>query len=164
MVLPWSEPPRELGLSAYSMSNHMSDREQIKPNSVGYPPESHAFVLDGLAHTVRLVHGDKVAVPADGVPDPSDHVSGEQLCLGLRDYAIRRYGRLAGTVLRRWNISETDDFGRIVFAMVESKKLLCRPEDTPASFRAVFDFAEAFGDLAAPGNFSGQSTSGEHHS
>ena len=127
----------------------MQDWESIKPMAGGFPPESFAFVLEGLAHTVRMVHGEKVAVGADSELNESHHVSGKQLCMGLRDFALRRYGRLAGTVLRRWHIRETDDFGRIVFAMVEAKKMHRRPEDTPEAFRAIFDFDEAFGDLAA---------------
>ncbi len=120
--------------------------EGIKPHAGPFPPAAFQFVLDGLAHTVRIVHGEQVAVSPDGEPEPSHHVSGRQLCMGLRDFAIRQYGRLAGTVLRRWNIQETDDFGRIVFAMIEAKKLYKRPEDTPEEFRSVFDFEEAFGN------------------
>lgn len=126
----------------------MQDWESLKPFAGTYTPESFLFVLEGLAHTVRVVHSDKVAIGGDSDINESHHVSGRQLCMGLRDYALRRYGRLAGTVLRRWNVTSTDDFGRIVFAMVDAKKMHKRPEDTPDAFRDVFDFDEAFGDLA----------------
>jgi uncharacterized repeat protein (TIGR04138 family) len=97
-------------------------------------------VREGLSHTVLKVHTD-----AEQMPDAARHVSGQQLCIGLRDYAIERYGLLAPTVLRTWNISRTDDFGRIVFAMIEHGLLSKTAHDTLEDFRAVFDFDEAFG-------------------
>jgi uncharacterized repeat protein (TIGR04138 family) len=74
----------------------------------------------------------------------SRHVTGQQLCLGLRDYAIKRYGMMAPAVLRAWNLRRTDDFGRIVFAMIEHGLMSKTAEDTLDDFRAVYDFEEAF--------------------
>lgn len=126
----------------------MQDWDQIKSFAGVFPPAAFLFVLEGLGHTVRMIHGEQVAVSADSEEqNESHHVTGQQLCMGLRDYALRRYGRLAGSVLRRWNIRETDDFGRIVFALIDAQKLRKRPEDTLDDFRGVFDFDEAFGDL-----------------
>ena len=72
------------------------------------------------------------------------HVSGQQLCLGLRDYAIERYGILAPAVLEHWHIIRTEDFGRIVFAMIDAGLMSKTSADTLEAFRAVFDFGEAF--------------------
>lgn len=74
----------------------------------------------------------------------SRHVSGQQLCLGLRDYAIKRYGMMAPAVLRAWNIRATDDFGRIVFAMIDHRLMSKTAEDSLDDFRSVYDFDEAF--------------------
>src|SRR5947209_12845686 len=81
--------------------------------SACYPEDAHEFVRQGLAYTVGRVHGEN--------PDPKlcRHVCGQQLCEGLREYALSRWGMMARTVLRRWNINRTEDFGRIVFAMIE---------------------------------------------
>jgi uncharacterized repeat protein (TIGR04138 family) len=113
--------------------------------SVGrpFPPQAIQFIREGLAHTVKMVHGES----AGSEDDESRHVSGQQLCMGLRDYAIRKYGLLARTVLRTWNVHSTEDFGRIVFAMIEAKMMRKTDEDRPEDFHAVFDFDEAFGDL-----------------
>jgi uncharacterized repeat protein (TIGR04138 family) len=125
--------------------------EELKPAAGRFPPAAFEFVLAGLSHTVRSVHGAAVAEQmASGEADPDDesrHVSGRQLCLGLRDYALQRYGRLARTVLGRWNINETDDFGRIVFAMIEAKQLRKTEQDRFEDFQGVFQFDDAFGDL-----------------
>ena len=79
-----------------------------------------------------------------GMNSNSRHVSGQQLCLGLRDYAIKRYGMMAPAVLRSWNLRRTDDFGRIVFAMIEHGLMSKTAEDTLEDFQAVYDFDEAF--------------------
>jgi len=76
----------------------------------------------------------------------SRHVSGEQLCNGLRDFALQQFGLLARTVLNRWNITNCEDFGRIVFAMVESRILAKTEDDSIDDFRDVFDFDAAFQD------------------
>ena len=55
---------------------------------------------------------------------------------------------MASTVLESWNIHRTDDFGRIVFAMIEHGVMSKTPQDSPADFRGVFDFDEAFAPAA----------------
>ncbi len=107
-----------------------------------FPPAAFLFVREGLAHTVKLVHGDEAA------EDESRHVTGQQLCMGLRDFAIRQYGLLARTVLRRWSVQTTEDFGRIVYAMVEAGIMRKNDDDSLEHFRGVFDFDEAFADLS----------------
>ncbi len=106
-----------------------------------FPREAFQFVRDGLAHTVEMLHGEG---QLGDETDESKHVSGQQLCLGLRDYAIDRYGRMARLVLEHWGLRATDDFGRIVFAMVEVGLMRKTDEDSIEDFRAVYDFHEAF--------------------
>ena len=74
----------------------------------------------------------------------TEHVSGQQLCMGLRDYAIEQFGMLARPVLEGWSIRRTDDFGRMVFAMIEAGAMSKTPQDTPDDFNGVYDFDEAF--------------------
>lgn len=108
-----------------------------------YPLEAFLFVQRGLDHTVRKLHGE---------PDPAGkssqmdnrHVSGRDLCHGLREYAIQEYGLLARAVLRRWGIYASEDFGHIVFAMVDAGLMHKTDEDTIDDFIGVIDFAEAF--------------------
>jgi len=72
------------------------------------------------------------------------HVSGEQLCRGIRDLAIERWGMMAATVLRNWNIRRTRDIGRLVFSLIAAGRLQKQPSDSVEEFDAVFDFREAF--------------------
>jgi uncharacterized repeat protein (TIGR04138 family) len=117
------------------------DWATVREKAGPFAPEAFAFIREGLAHTVRTIHGD---VETQTEHEETRHVSGQQLCLGLRDYAIRKYGMLARTVLARWGVHATDDFGRIVFAMIETGLLRKSERDTISDFRSVYDFSEAF--------------------
>lgn len=103
-----------------------------------YPPEAYEFIQQGLSFTVQKLHGDAPK------PDADRHVSGRQLCQGLREYSLIQWGLLARTVLRRWNITSTLDFGRIVFALVDGGHMQKTDEDTIEDFRGVIDFRTGF--------------------
>ena len=51
---------------------------------------------------------------------------------------------LAPAVLQHWHIHRTEDFGRIVYAMIEGEALSKTPEDSIEDFAGVYDFDEAF--------------------
>jgi uncharacterized repeat protein (TIGR04138 family) len=102
--------------------------------SADYPPEAYEFVQMGLRFAVSKVHGK--ALPEEG----QSHISGAELCAGLREYALSRWGIMARTVLERWNITRTLDFGHIVFNLVKAGKLGVTDNDTIDDFRNVFDF------------------------
>jgi uncharacterized repeat protein (TIGR04138 family) len=108
--------------------------------STKYPVDAFFFVQRGLDYTAQKVHGQ-------GKPDDeaaARHVSGQQLCHGLRDYALAQYGMLARTVLQHWNITKSEDFGVIVFAMIRAKLMRKTDEDSFEDFRGVYDFNQAF--------------------
>ena len=108
----------------------------------GYPVGAFLFVQRGLEFTVQQIHG-----PLDDDADfeaGMRHVSGRQLCEGLRDFAIEQYGMLAKTVLRRWRIRACEDFGHIVFAMIEADMMHKTEDDSLEDFVDVFDFEQAF--------------------
>jgi uncharacterized repeat protein (TIGR04138 family) len=124
------------------------DWKSIRQKAGPYPQEAFQFVRDGLQHTVKMVHGEEAAKASNADKGPDKHVSGQQLCLGLRDYAVVRYGMMARTVLGRWGVYKTDDFGRIVFAMIDAGLMRKSDDDAFEDFQAVYEFDEAF--TAAP--------------
>ena len=103
-----------------------------------YPAEAYLFVQQGLTYTVQKIHAEQTD------PNASRHVSGRDLCEGLRELALKQWGLMARTVLARWNITSTMDFGRIVFAMVEHDLLQKTENDRVEDFRKVYDFTTAF--------------------
>lgn len=111
-----------------------------------YPLAAFLFVQRGLDFTVRRLHGEppEGAEPDDPAANESRHVSGHELCYGLRDFAIEQYGLLARTVLRRWCVESCEDFGHIVFAMVDAGLMHKNEQDSIDDFVDVFDFADAF--------------------
>ncbi len=103
-----------------------------------YPIEAFEFVQQGLSFTVQKMHGE---LKDEKV---SRHVTGRDLCEGLREFALMNWGLLARTVLARWNVRKTVDFGRIVFALVDNGYMQKTANDTLEDFRDVFDFKGAF--------------------
>lgn len=79
-----------------------------------------------------------------GIDELNRHVSGQNLCWGLRDYALQRWGAMASAVLRHWNIRQTRDFGEIVFALVENDFLQKQSSDHLDDFSNVYEFTDAF--------------------
>jgi uncharacterized repeat protein (TIGR04138 family) len=125
--------------------------EEVIHEDGRYPQEAFAFLHDGLGHAVRLTHGEDAESlereqeePSEDPASPGRHVTGAQLCWGLRDLAIRRWGSLARCVLHRWNIRETLDFGHMVYLLIEHGYMRKTPEDSEEDFRDVYDFQEAF--------------------
>jgi uncharacterized repeat protein (TIGR04138 family) len=120
------------------------DWKLVRQKAGPYPQEAFQFVREGLAHTVKTIHGEAASEGRTG-PGAEPHVSGQQLCIGLRDWAVRQYGMLAKTVLAQWGVRRTEDFGKIVFAMIDAGLMRGSETDTPEDFRGVYDFDEAFG-------------------
>ena len=106
-----------------------------------YPIEAFLFLQQGLGFAVNHVHGE-VTQTTD--PEVSRHITGPQLCEGLRAYALSQWGMLAKVVLARWEIHSTLDFGRIVFALVDAGHMQKTENDTLEDFRNVYDFKTAF--------------------
>jgi len=96
-----------------------------------YKPEAYIFVHDALGHTwARL--------------DERRHVTGRELLEGIKDLALKRYGRMAKAVLNSWGVKTTDDFGAIVFNLVGAGLLSKTEEDRVEDFHEVYDFDEVF--------------------
>jgi uncharacterized repeat protein (TIGR04138 family) len=112
--------------------------EQVIGEDGLYPVEAFDFVHRGLMFTTDQLH----AAITD--PNESRHISGQQLCEGLRQYALLQWGLLARTVLHRWNITRTEDFGAIVYMLIKTGVMGKTEEDTFDDFREVYDFTAAF--------------------
>jgi uncharacterized repeat protein (TIGR04138 family) len=122
-----------------SQEDNGLDLKEMLASAGPYPIEAFHFVREGLSFTAEKVHDD-----AETLDESERHITGQQLCLGLREFAIDRYGLLAPTVLAHWLVTRTDDFGRIVFAMIGQGLMSKTDTDTLEDFRSVYDFHEAF--------------------
>ncbi len=128
--------------------------EQIFQEDSRYPVDAVEFIREGLSFTIEWLRGrkgsgdhfdDEIAESNDGLESPPmQHVSGQQLCEGLRVLAQKKWGFLARQVLRRWNINDTRDFGEIVFLLVDNGWMQKQPHDCIEDFDQVYDFEEVF--------------------
>jgi len=98
----------------------------------GELPDQIEQIIDQLGGAESLVHR------------VNRHIGGDELCWGLRDLALERWGFMAGAVLSHWGIRKTEDIGQMVFALVENEMLQKEPTDRLADFENVFDFETAF--------------------
>lgn len=110
-------------------------------NDRAYPAEAFQFVADALV-------GASVSAKHSIWSLPHSHVRGASLCYALRDSAIESFGPEARQVLASWGIRSCEDFGRIVFAMVDSGAIQKSADDRIEDFSNVFDFDAAFSEGA----------------
>ena len=136
-----------------------------------YPVDAYRFLQEALDRSVKRVHGPaaRSARPdpaeADAPPrrrrrrrregsedlrDHPHHVSGRQLCDGLADLAVERYGRMARAVLAGWNIHATRDFGEMVFVLVDNDFLQKTDGDRVEDFEDVFPLRRLEEQYAVP--------------
>jgi uncharacterized repeat protein (TIGR04138 family) len=101
-----------------------------------YAPDAYFFVREALDYTVK-----SLKKPAEG---PKRHVSGRELLEGIRVYVLNEYGPLSLRVLHHWGVTRTEDFGEIVFHLVETGRLGKTDSDTREDFAGGYDFADAF--------------------
>jgi uncharacterized repeat protein (TIGR04138 family) len=71
-------------------------------------------------------------------------VTGGELLDGIRKFALKEYGPLTLTVLNHWGIRRCEDFGELVFIMVEKGLLGKTDEDRKEDFSGGYDFESAF--------------------
>lgn len=104
-----------------------------------FHPEAYRFVFESLQFTQESLRRPLPRSPND----ENAHISGQELCEGIRQLAVKRFGLLARTVFTHWGVRSTSDFGRIVFELIERGEMKKTDSDTLADFSEVYDFDEA---------------------
>lgn len=138
-----------------------SDWKRIRSAGATHPVEAYAFVRRGLEATLRRVlEAEADALGGSLGGGEIRHLSGQQLCLGLREAAIDEYGMMARSVLRHWGVTRTEDFGRIVYTMIAAGILASSPDDRIEDFAGVYDFEEAFSPATIADRMVGAGTGG----
>jgi uncharacterized repeat protein (TIGR04138 family) len=102
-----------------------------KRRKTRYRLDAYLFVLDGLAFHCARMGGKR-------------HVNGRELSLGLLVFAHKQFGPLARIVLSGWGINATDDFGSIVYSLIDIGIMSRQPEDRPEDFAGVIDLDDYF--------------------
>lgn len=107
-----------------------------------YAFDAYVFVFEALRYAQQKRGADDSAA---GNVDPDEeqeerHVTGQELCEAIRDYAVRQYGLMAKSVLNHWGIRSTGDFGEIVFNLIDIGQMRKTDTDRREDFDDVFDF------------------------
>lgn len=116
-------------------------REKLKRilvKDARYEPEAYRFVSEALDYTIHSL--------GRGEYDEEEkrHVSGGELLHGIREYGLKKFGPMTRTVLDHWGINSCDDFGEIVFNLVDEGILRKTESDHREDFRDGYNFCDAF--------------------
>lgn len=96
-----------------------------------YEADAYDFVMRALDYTIQNLSEVR-------------HVSGQELVEGIRDFAKMEFGPMAKHVLNTWGVSATQDFGQIVFDLVEQGVLRKTEDDRMEDFADQYRFDVVF--------------------
>jgi uncharacterized repeat protein (TIGR04138 family) len=116
-------------------ANFEEGLEQILAKDPRYRRDAYLFVRDALDHTQKAATRER----REGL-----HVTGQELLAGIRDYTLEQFGPMAITVLEEWGITRCEDFGEIVFNIVEASLFSKTDNDSREDFKNGYDFDDAF--------------------
>lgn len=113
-----------------------------------YKIDAYAFVFEALnfAHTNLGMGTERTTEVEEDEPEeetPKEgerHLTGQQLCEAIRQYALEQYGYMAQCVLESWGVKATADFGEIVFNLIGIGQMRKTSDDRREDFNNVFDF------------------------
>jgi uncharacterized repeat protein (TIGR04138 family) len=111
------------------IKQHLALRAAVAKNP-RYHIDAFRFVCEAVDYTCRKLDGRR-------------DVTGRELLDGICELALSRFGYLSRLVFEHWGVTRTDDFGEMVFALVEVALLGKSPRDTMADFHEVFDLRQA---------------------
>ena len=118
-----------------------------------YRPDAYFLVWEALKFAQKELKMGKenpsepLADPPEEKPEPEGpqrHVSGQELCEAIRQYALRQYGYMAKTVLNSWGLYSTGDFGEIVYNLIRIGQMRKTKDDRREDFDNQYDFQTAF--------------------
>jgi uncharacterized repeat protein (TIGR04138 family) len=125
---------------------HTVDFEEVVEKIIAQDPrytrDAYHFVREALDYTQKRVH--KEARMRKNRQDR--HVSGQQLLEGIREYGLGLFGPLTQFVFNEWGLHRCEDFGEIVFNLVDHGNGMFgkTDQDSRDDFKGGYDFDVAF--------------------
>ena len=105
-----------------------------------FPRSAYRFVFEAL-HQIQA-DLDRPRFPP--ISEADAHVSGQELLEGIRVLAIEQFGLMAIPVFHQWGIRSTEDFGRLVFELIERGEMRKTERDSLDDFVGLYSFEEVF--------------------
>jgi uncharacterized repeat protein (TIGR04138 family) len=110
--------------------------EKIVRNDPRYSSGAYQFLREALDHTQKVI--------TKPVKVSGRHVSGQELLEGIREYGLSQFGPMTMSVFAEWGIHRCEDFGELVFNLVENELLRKTETDSRDDFKSGYDFYQAF--------------------
>jgi uncharacterized repeat protein (TIGR04138 family) len=114
-----------------------------------YKFDAYVFVFEALNYAQKVLgYGAENSSDVEHLTAKSSdkraerHLTGQQLCEAIRQFALEQYGYMAKCVLNSWGVHNTGDFGNIVFNLIDIKQMKKTRQDRREDFDNVFDFDE----------------------
>lgn len=118
--------------------------------------EAYAFLFEALSYAHDTLKLGKEGDSEENLPlprskrsskhesrRPERHLTGQELCHAIRQYALEQYGYMAKCVLNSWGITRTGDFGEIVYNLIKIGQMRKTKQDRREDFDDVYDFDQA---------------------
>ena len=112
-----------------------------------YRLEAYQFVREALSYAQDVMaKGDETAGQGESeeATESDRHLTGQQLCEAIRQYAIDQFGFMAQVVLKSWGVTSTSDFGEIVYNLIRIGFMKKSDADRREDFDGVYNFDDAF--------------------
>ncbi len=113
----------------------------IRKEDRRYEKRAYFFLRDALDHTVKTV---RKAEARSNRRRGTNHVTGQELLESIREFALAQYGPLAHLVLTEWGITRCEDFGEMVYRLIEFGVFSKTETDSKEDFAQTYTFDEAF--------------------
>jgi uncharacterized repeat protein (TIGR04138 family) len=118
---------------------------QLLHDDPRYTLPAYVFVREALDFAHRAMgRGPQRSLAPGEEPPPEAHLTGQQLCEAVRQFALQQYGYLAKLVLNSWGIRSTSDIGEIVYNLIAINVMKKSESDRRQDFDDVYDFEQVF--------------------
>ena len=111
---------------------------QLLQTDLRYQLNAYQFVRDSLAYAQEVLPDE------ESEEENEPHLTGQQLCEAIRLFAIDQFGYMSKTVLNNWGIQGTNDFGEIVYNLIDIGMMKKSETDEREHFADVYSFEKAF--------------------
>lgn len=133
------------------MSDDSNALQQLTQKDSRYKVGAYLFVREALDYAADALEMGSLTEPEPSLTldektqqHRERHLTGQQLCDGIRLYAVVQFGLMAKIVLSEWGVTCTSHFGDIVYNMIEAGLLSKSPMDRRSDFDDAYDFEEVF--------------------
>lgn len=110
--------------------------EQVLARDPRYARDAYFFLREALDYTQKAI--------SKANQGKLRHVTGQELLGGIRDFALAQFGPMTLTVFHEWGVTRGEDFGEMVYNLIDQGVFSKHDTDTRTDFAGLYDFEEVF--------------------